>query len=191
MVILEPDSYPQRALIGSRIRAARLGRGLTIKQVATSAGVTEGFLSRVERDLTSPSVATLVAICSALSVDIGDLLSQVEARQVSLDTAPKLANNDPEIIERLLTPRKEARIQVIHAKLGAGSVGDSANYAVNSPVHFVHILQGALELFLHDEQWQLKKADSLTFSGREPHRWKADSKTGATVLWFLAPATGE
>ena len=48
--------------IGGRIRATRLARGLTLGQVAAAAGLTQGFVSKLERDQVSPSVASLVAI---------------------------------------------------------------------------------------------------------------------------------
>ena len=61
---VEPSSAA--LAIGSRIRAARHAQRLTIDQVADSTGLTKGFLSRVERDLTSPSVASLVTLCQVL-----------------------------------------------------------------------------------------------------------------------------
>ena len=57
---LEPSFGP--VAIGSRIRAARQDQRLTIEQVVEATGLTNGFLSRVERNLTSPSVASLVTM---------------------------------------------------------------------------------------------------------------------------------
>ncbi|HKO33607.1 MAG TPA: helix-turn-helix transcriptional regulator, partial [Candidatus Limnocylindria bacterium] len=52
-------------LIGRSLRDARRRRGLTLKAVAQEAGVTESFLSQVERDIASPSIATLRRIAVA------------------------------------------------------------------------------------------------------------------------------
>lgn len=191
MVVLEAGSYPQRARIGARLRRARITQHLTIKQVAESSGVTEGFLSRLERDLTSPSVATLVTLCAVLKIDVGELLSHTEVARVTWEDAPKLAVTEPGVAERLLTPRSEARMQVIYGDHEPGATGSSHDYSVNAPLHFVHVVEGALTVRLQDESWDLGKRDSLTFDGREFHSWKASAELGATVLWCLSPATGE
>jgi len=70
---VEPSLAP--VAIGSRIRAARQSQRLTIEHVADATGLTKGFLSRVERDLTSPSVASLVTLCQVLSISIGELFA--------------------------------------------------------------------------------------------------------------------
>lgn len=191
MRVLEPDSYPQRARIGSRLRGARISRHLTIKQVAESCGLTEGFISRLERDLTSPSVATLISLCTVLKIDAGDLLSHTEASHVKLESAPRLRTQTAGTEERLLTPRSENRLQVIHAAIGPGESGSSQNYSVNSPVHFVHVLAGRLKVAFQDQAWDLEAGDSLTFDGNESHTWATPDDTSATVIWSLTPATGE
>jgi transcriptional regulator with XRE-family HTH domain len=60
----------QELRIGARLRDARQRQGLTIDQVAQSTGLTKGFISRIERDMTSPSVSTLVTVCAALSLPV-------------------------------------------------------------------------------------------------------------------------
>ena len=60
-------------LIGAKLRAARKLRSLTLDQVALSAGLTKGFVSRLERDDVSPSVASLVAVCDVLGLRVGEL----------------------------------------------------------------------------------------------------------------------
>ena len=60
-------------LIGAKLRAARQLRSLTLDQVAQAAGLTKGFVSRLERDDVSPSVASLVAVCDVLGLRVGQL----------------------------------------------------------------------------------------------------------------------
>ena len=61
--------------VGERLRAARRSRGLTISEVAERAGVTAGFISQLERDLTSASLSSLYRICTALEIDLEALVS--------------------------------------------------------------------------------------------------------------------
>jgi transcriptional regulator with XRE-family HTH domain len=62
--------------LGSLIRKSRKDKRLTLKIVAEKAGISEGFLSQVENDVSSPSVDTLLNICGAIGVKAGDLLNQ-------------------------------------------------------------------------------------------------------------------
>ncbi|MDN6680524.1 MAG: helix-turn-helix domain-containing protein, partial [Yaniella sp.] len=73
---IEPMRTP--TALGRRLRAVREQNRLTIDQVASFTGLSKGFLSRVERDLTSPSVASLVAICQVLGVPPGQMLEVPE-----------------------------------------------------------------------------------------------------------------
>jgi transcriptional regulator with XRE-family HTH domain len=65
--------------IGERLRHAREARQLTLAVVAERSGLTKGFLSRVEREATSPSVASLVRICEAIGVPLSDIVATPKA----------------------------------------------------------------------------------------------------------------
>ena len=59
--------------LGPRIRALRQARGFTLRELAERAGVTESFLSQVEREVTSPSIASVQRIAGALDLAIAEL----------------------------------------------------------------------------------------------------------------------
>lgn len=67
--------------IGTLIRRYRKEKKLTLKNVATAASISEGFLSQVENDVNSPSVDTLMRICEAIGINPGDLLNQANSRE--------------------------------------------------------------------------------------------------------------
>ena len=59
--------------IGPRLREARRSKNLTLSELAERSDLTKGFLSQVERDMTSPSVGTLLRLCRALDLPVGHL----------------------------------------------------------------------------------------------------------------------
>src|SRR4030095_15694718 len=61
--------------LGARIRALRLARGETLRKLAAEAGVTESFLSQVERGVASPSIASVQRIARALGTSIAELFA--------------------------------------------------------------------------------------------------------------------
>ena len=102
MKALPLETAPGQALIGHRLRALREARRLTVAQLAEAAGVSKGFLSRLERDLTSPSVSTLVTLCQVLGASPGDVLDAPEVTVVRLADAPAVSLGGEGIRERLI-----------------------------------------------------------------------------------------
>ncbi len=181
---VEPSNAP--IAIGSRIRTARQSRHLTIEQVAESTGLTKGFLSRVERDLTSPSVASLVTLCQVLSISIGDLFLPPQTTLVRWPDAPGINLGGNGINERLITPRTERRVQVIRSEIAPGGTGESDLYSVDCDVEVLHVAEGRLELVFTAETMNLTAGDTVTFPGREPHSWRnPDPLASAAVIWTL------
>ncbi|GAA1356445.1 helix-turn-helix domain-containing protein [Arthrobacter koreensis] len=181
---VEPSNAP--IAIGSRIRAARQARHLTIEQVADSTGLTKGFLSRVERDLTSPSVASLVTLCQVLSISIGDLFLPPQTTLVRWPEAPGINLGGNGINERLVTPRTERRVQVIRSEIVPGGTGEADLYSVDCDVEVLHVAEGRLELIFTAETMSLTAGDTVTFPGKEPHSWRnPDPDASAVVIWTL------
>ncbi|MDJ0312614.1 helix-turn-helix domain-containing protein [Arthrobacter sp. H35-D1] len=183
---LEPSVGP--VAIGSRIRAARQDQRLTIEQVAAATGLTKGFLSRVERDLTSPSVASLVTLCQVLSISIGELFAAPETHLMRKGEGPRIHLGGDGIVERLLTSRSERRLQVLGATIEPHGCGESELYAIDCDVDVLHIVSGELTLRMTHESYDLKAGDTLSFSGREPHSWVNRTAHPVEALWILAPA---
>ncbi|WP_404321230.1 helix-turn-helix domain-containing protein [Arthrobacter luteolus] len=181
---VEPSNAP--IAIGSRIRTARQARHLTIEQVAESTGLTKGFLSRVERDLTSPSVASLVTLCQVLSISIGDLFLPPQTTLVRWPDAPGINLGGSGINERLLTPRTERQVQVIRSEIGPGGSGEAELYSVDCSVEVLHVVEGRLDLIFAAETMNLAAGDTVTFPGKESHSWRnPDTGAAAVVIWTL------
>ncbi|MBG6218525.1 transcriptional regulator with XRE-family HTH domain [Arthrobacter sp. CAN_A6] len=183
---VEPTNAP--VAIGSRIRAERQSQRMTIEQVAESTGLTKGFLSRVERDLTSPSVASLVTLCQVLSISIGDLFLAPEIHLTKLSGAPRISLGGEGINERLLTARSERRLQMIRAVIEPHGRGEDELYSVDCEVETLHVIEGRFELVFSNERYELEPGDTVTFPGREPHTWVNPTDVRAVILWTLVPA---
>ena len=58
--------------IGHKIKQLRIQKGLTLEELASRSELTKGFLSQMERNLTSPSIATLNDIVEALGSTLSE-----------------------------------------------------------------------------------------------------------------------
>lgn len=181
-----PSALPVR--VGARLRASRQAQGLTIEQVAAATSLTRGFISRVERDETSPSVTTLVTLCQVLSLPVGSLFEDAETAVVRLDDAPHLNMGGRGVVDRMITPRGQSRVQVLRSHLEPGADGGEDLYTINCDVEVLHVIAGEVSVLFTGHTQRLTAGDTLTFSGREPHNWRNTGATAADVLWTFVPA---
>ncbi|MGN6446420.1 helix-turn-helix domain-containing protein [Amnibacterium sp.] len=181
-----PDGAP--VPLGPRLRATRLAQGITLAQMAEATGFNKGFISRVERDETSPSVATLLALCQALSLPIGSLFEPPEHEVVRFRDAPKINFGGSLADERLLTPRSESRVQLLRSTLEPGASGGKDFYTIACEVEVLHVLEGGITVRFPQHDVELGSGDSLSLAGREPHTWVNASGGRSVVLWTIVPA---
>jgi transcriptional regulator with XRE-family HTH domain len=178
--------------IGAQLREARRRKGLTIEQLAQATGLTKGFLSQVERDLANTSVASLLRVCEALGLRVGELFDDEPAGPalITAAEAPALEFGGIGATDHLLTPRANRAIQVIHAVVEpGGSSGEPGGYPTPTEAQFVHVLKGEFELTVDGRAFRMKAGDSLTFTGREPRHWRNPSASRrCEVLWAMTPS---
>lgn len=184
---VHPTAGDEPVRIGAQLRSSRLAQGLTLEQLARATGLTKGFLSRIERDETMPSVPTLVQICQALSLAIGSLFAEPDIQRVALSDAPRINMGGSGADERLVTPRAEDRVQVLRSSLAPHANGGGALYTVNCSVESLHVVSGEIEVVFADRQLTLGAGDTVTFPGRTPHTWRTGA-AGAETVWVLVPA---
>lgn len=168
--------------LGSKLRQRRKALGLTLEAVAKQAGVTTGFISQVERNITSPSLASLTAMADALEAHIADFF----------DPPPK-----PEETSR-------AKMRELYASPGGGFdferlstsfEGSTLNgVLVHHPPGFVieemvhegeeiyYVIKGALTLTVDGTRTVLGAGDSIHFSSLRPHSVRNETNETVTVL---------
>lgn len=185
MKTLPVESSGAAINIGSRLRGVRQRQRMTIDQVAELSGLTKGFLSRVERDLTSPSVSTLLKLCEVLGIEVGTLFEVPETMLVRLEEAPRVSLGGEGITEQLVTPRSEKRVQMIRAEIAPRGSGEAELYSVDCELEVLHVIAGKFTLVLPEQRVELQAGDTMTFPGREPHSWENESDEAALVTWTL------
>lgn len=185
---LHPAPSLSAPLIGAKLRSTRRAQGITIAQLASATSLTTGFISRIERDETSPSVATLITVCQVLSLPIGSLFDPPTLEIVTLEQAPLINLGGINTMEKLLTPRNESRVQVLRSKLEPGATGGDELYTINCDLEVLHVLRGTIQLRFAEHELTLRDGDTITLPGREPHSWSNTSGLEAEVIWTIVPA---
>jgi transcriptional regulator with XRE-family HTH domain len=179
-----------RVRLGARLRHAREASRLSLADVAERSGVTKSFLSRVERDATSPSVASLVGICDALGLPMADLFAVPRTTLVRRSDRPRIDDlpKAADVVDTLITPAPERHVTVLESAVAPGGSGGDVLYTLPSEAEVCFVLEGSVEVRVEDETFLLHEGDALTFGAAVPHTWRAaDPRAGARILWILAP----
>jgi transcriptional regulator with XRE-family HTH domain len=183
------ESVADGARIGAQLKAARLAARMTMAEVAEQAGLTKGFVSKLERDLANVSVASLIRLCDALGISVGSLFQAPKGEVVRRDTRPRINFGGRKMTEYLLTPAGEKRVQAILSDIEPGGGSMNEPYALPAGVEFVLILAGQLQVTVAGEEVTLEEGDALTFTADMDHTFQAPATgRGARVLWVLSPA---
>ncbi|HSE80259.1 MAG TPA: helix-turn-helix domain-containing protein [Gaiellaceae bacterium] len=174
--------------VGERLRALRRERGMTMAELAEATGLTSGFLSQLERDLTSVSLSSLARICSALDVRFGDVLDEAPTSSVIRreDASAWAAIGAHE--DTLLSSSEERRFHLLESRIPPGAGAGDELYTFPADVELVYVLAGQLELRVQEKLYLVGAGDTVTYSPRDPHTWRNPSEDEETVvLWFAVP----
>src|SRR5207248_6380748 len=163
-----PSSTPDVSTeidVGERLRAIRRSRRCTLRTVATRSGLSESFLSQVERGQSSASIASLRRIADALGVSIADLF-EVDAmpgpRVLRRDERPALAFG---VLGRklLLTPRPLRQLEVFVGELDVGGSTGTEPYVHGDSEELLVVLAGTVQLDLGSDLHELERGDSIDY----------------------------
>ncbi len=181
---------PNEPDLGSTIRHLREERNLSLKEVATRSDLTPSFLSQVERNLTSPSVASLRKVAQAFGVPLTALFqgpSIPENHVVRRKDRRQLIHPRRQWTDYLLTPNFTGKLQVILSVIEPGGGSGDEAYAHDSDEECVIILRGRLEFWVGSDWYLLEEGDSIVFESRIPHRNSNPGPDQAEVLWITTP----
>ena len=159
-----------------------------MRDLAERADLTPGFISQLERDLTSVSLASLARICDVLGVTIGHLADPAPGVLVYRRGEQPVAEPGFQDQEHRLLVTRESRFNATRSRIAPGAGPGEGLYTLPADVELVYVLAGSLELKVNDEVFQLESGDALTYSPRDPHTWRNPSPDqDADVMWFAIP----
>ena len=175
--------------LGQTIRERRERRGQSLKQLAAATGLTQSFLSQVENDRSSPSVASLRKIADALDTSIGTFFAggSPNGRLVRKSARPMLVHPKFRWRDSLLTPSLSGKLQVIWTEIEPGGGSGDEPYTHDSDEECLVVIRGKLDFWVGEEHYLLQAGDALTFESRIPHKNRNPGPGRTEVLWVMTP----
>ena len=181
--IIDADSDGENFALLERLRARRKEVGLTMQQVADQAGLSVGFISQIERGITTPSLSSLVAVSRVLGLHVSEFLSQprVDTPQTRHDERPVYAISESSVTyERISSsfPGSILRSVIIHEPPGY-----RAEPIAHEGEEMLFVLEGTITVEVDGERTVLETGDSIHYPSTKIHTTWNHSDTPATILW--------
>lgn len=175
--------------IGAKIKRLRLQRGLTQEDLADRCELSKGFISLLERDLTSPSIATLTDVLECLGSDLNVFFSEKQEERVVYGAGDVYIKEDPETLKGLITwlvpSAQKNRMEPILVEMAAGGVTNE--HDPHEGEEFGYVLSGSIRIILGVRSIRARKDESFYFTPTERHRIENAGKTPVRFLWVSTP----
>ncbi len=173
----------QPSKLGNAIRHRRKALGKTLEKVADETELTTGFISQVERGISSPSLSSLMAIAASLQTSVEQLVSvpekysefiQKDRRQsYSLGTAGRYYEK--------LGPGFQGSL--IHSQIIHRPAGHESEKMCHQGEVFCYLLAGEVEYHLDGEVFTMTPGDVIHHHTSKPHFSRVLGKSESVELW--------
>lgn len=172
--------------IGTKLKELRVLKGLTQEELADRAELSKGFISQLERDLTSPSIATLMDILQCLGTSIGEFFNETPEEQIVFGKNDYFEKHDTDLkneIKWIIPNAQKNVMEPIMLTLEAG--GETYPDNPHEGEEFGYVMQGSISIHLGSKTFKAKKGESFYFVPDKKHY--LTSKSGAVILWVSSP----
>lgn len=172
--------------IGAKLKELRILKGLTQEELADRAELSKGFISQLERDLTSPSIATLMDILQCLGTSIGEFFNETPEEQIVFGKTDYFEKHDLELkneIKWIIPNAQNNMMEPILLTLEPG--GETYPDNPHEGEEFGYVLQGNISIHIGSKTYKAKKGESFYFVSDKKHY--LSSKAGAVLIWVSSP----
>jgi transcriptional regulator with XRE-family HTH domain len=212
----KPEAAPNGGsleTIGARLRAARLERDISLREMARRINVSPSFVSQIELGKAKPSVGTLYAFVSEMNLSLDDLMTdeaEASARtQQRLNSLPQWTRNSapfpwpqpasplqpaatgrkialPGVVWRRLTNFDDPMVDFLHVTYAQGGESCSDHRLMRHGGHeYGHVISGRLNVQVGFEHYDLGPGDSIHFDSATPHRLANDEPEDCVSIWVV------
>lgn len=172
--------------IGAKIKELRTRNGLTLEELASRSELTKGFLSQLERDLTSPSISTLEDILEALGTNLSEFFQSTPEQQIIFGKNDFFVDErDEHTVEWIVPNAQKNEMEPIRITIHPGCT--SFIMKANEGQEFGYVLNGQVELVIGKKVYSMKAKETFYLNGVRSHFIRNKGKKDAVLLWIATP----
>jgi len=177
--------------VGAHLRAVRTIYGLSQRELAKRAGVTNGLISLIEQNRVSPSVSSLKKVLDGIPMSIAEFFT------LDLSASPQVFYRSDELTDlgdrsvalRLVAARRSNRaMSVMHERYAAGA-DTGADMLRHEGEEGGVVVRGRIELTVGGETRVLGPGDAYYFTSAIPHRFRNTGSEPCEIVSASTPPT--
>ncbi|MBL1230019.1 helix-turn-helix transcriptional regulator [Enterococcus sp. BWB1-3] len=170
--------------IGDKLKNLRVQKNLTQEELGERTDLTKGYISQLERDLSSPSMETFFNILEVLGVTPEEFFSEDSVEQKVVygeqDCTYYLDEENGYMLKWLIPESNEMDMEPV--LLTFDRDGEYKTFEPSLSETFIYVLEGAVSLVLGENVHAAKKGEAIYYEASEPHQLKNKSKGKSRVL---------
>ena len=180
-----PAQLPPAVSLGRALRQRRKEVGKTMRQVAQEAGLSEGFISQVERGLSTPSLISLYNLAATLDTNVETFLQQAPQRAHSMVSHASERHGysieaEERVYQILQRGFPDARLNSCITHMPPGYVSELTRHEGED---FLYLIEGEMLYEVGGREYRLRAGDTLHFPASLPHRARNVGVAEARELW--------
>ena len=181
---------PNPSSLGADLRALRKSRKVTLRALADKLNMSVGWLSQVERDISTPDTATLKKIAQIFGVPMSLFFGTSPAPAAELGHVVREQNRrsigerEGGLVEALLSPDLTDSFEVVHSTFMPGSKNQTPTARPTQEV--AYLISGQLDIWLDGEFYAIHAGDSFRIRG-QTLRWSNPYNKPAVAVWVISP----
>lgn len=178
--------------IGKEIRRLRKAQKMTLTQMSEKSGISVGYLSQIERDISSPTIKVLFEISHALGVNVAWFFHQNESgsaggsRYVVRSESRLQLSFRSGITDFLLNTRAIEKLEVLWCTFEPGSESGDSPYQHEGEECGI-VIEGEFEIEIDGQLERLRSGDSFSFPSTLEHKYRNPGSDPAVVVWCITP----
>lgn len=176
--------------IGTRVKELRAERNFTLRELSRMSGVSTTQISEIERNLTAPTVPTLMKIISALGADTSVFFETKNTQKICLvrkDERREIVDRKNNVnIESLTNGITGTKLKVILAHPPPGVENIAGGYQ-HAGEELIYVIKGKIRVKIDCQEFVLEEGDSIHFRGELRHSIKNITDHGVELLSVITP----
>lgn len=180
--------------IGANIKALRTAKKMTLKQLSEQSGLSIGFLSQLERDISTIAIDSLAKLADILGVELSSFFTTSPSpdRDQAVVHSFELRCDQvtPQIIQYILSHDVddfESLPRLFHLMPFANTDLDKLDMYQHEGEEFIYVLEGILTVYVDNKEYVLNPGDSIQVHSNLPHNWMNPTNQIVKILTINTP----
>ncbi|MFF0224167.1 helix-turn-helix domain-containing protein [Streptomyces sp. NPDC004629] len=177
-----------RSALAGNLGRLRLARGLSLRELSATTGVSKALLSQIERAEANPTVEVLVRVADALDTSTSELLRRPLPRPEIVRTSALPVPPGEIAVHLLFSSHEHGRTELYRTVLPPRSRSQASTHGAGS-VEYVMVVSGRVTLMADEVPYPLGPGDAARFSGTTEHYYTTAEEGAVTHSMLGYPRT--